>query len=67
MNGNHGMEGRNDQQQMEHEPEDHAGHDQHEIEDRREGLPIDQQRDGRKEDGKDVDHREVPRAWNAIA
>ncbi len=53
---------RRDQQQDVEEPaERHARHDQHEVEDRRENLAVEQQRQRRYEDGEDVDHHTTPK------
>src|ERR1700719_511423 len=43
------------------------GDDQKEIEHRRERLPVEQQRERRQERGEDVDHRDVPRAFECCS
>ena len=57
--GNDGMERRNEKQEVNGKPENQAGHDENEIEQRRERLAIYQKADGRQQRCKNVDH-----GWN---
>src|SRR6185295_7401123 len=48
------------EQDPKHQSEEDAGHDDEEVEHRRKRLPIEQQRERRQENSKDVDHRSPP-------
>jgi hypothetical protein len=51
---------------MENQPENRAKHDQDQIEDGREWLPVQQQADRRQQGGKDVDHRVLQAAVSRV-
>ena len=62
----HRVQRGDEEQHRECQPEDEARHDQDEIEDRRERLPVQQQSERRQEDRKQIDHRRpriVPSAY----
>ena len=59
MDRDHGMGRRDQEQDMENQPENRAKHDQNEVEDRRKRLPIEEQPKRRQQDSQHVDHRTV--------
>ncbi len=54
-----GVRRRHQEQHRKHQAEQDARHDQHEVEHRRERLPVEQQRQRRHEKRQDVDHRQT--------
>src|SRR5207302_5345533 len=56
VHGNHGMDRRKEPQHVEYEPENQAWHDQNEVEQRREGLPVEQETERRQERSDEVEH-----------
>jgi hypothetical protein len=60
MDRNEGMQRRNQKGRWKDEPEQDAGHDQDEIEDRRERLAVQQKAERRQKNRKQIDHRQTP-------
>ena len=56
VHGDDGVDRRDQQQHVEHDAEDHAGHDQDKIEQRRKRLAVDQKPNRRQQGGENVDH-----------
>ena len=57
VDGNDGMDRRNEQKHVKDQPEDQTRHDKDKTEDGRERLAVQQKTDRRNQGGKDVDHR----------